>query len=183
MALFEAGTRETTVVFDAGLGDSSASWDVVQSEISRFAHAVSYDRAGRGQSHFVPGSRTSLDIANDLRAMLEAAQIPGPYILVGHSFGGYNIRVFADRFPDLVAGLILVDSSHEFQAQAFGNVLSNVELILERSVNPKRWRLPDKNRQPLPIHCIRPILLIPKALIGRSQPNKSRRLEFQIMLR
>jgi pimeloyl-ACP methyl ester carboxylesterase len=128
IAFFEAGTGETTVVFDAGLGDSSASWDVVQSEISRFAHTVSYDRAGRGQSHFVPGPRASLDIANDLHAMLEAAQIPGPYILVGHSFGGYNVRVFADRFPDLVAGLILVDSSHEFQARAFGNVLSNVEL-------------------------------------------------------
>jgi pimeloyl-ACP methyl ester carboxylesterase len=128
MALFEAGTGETTVVFDAGLGDSSTSWDVVQSQVSRFTRTVSYDRAGRGQSHFVPGPCTSLDIANDLHAMLEAARIPGRYILVGHSFGGYNVRVFADRFPDLIAGVILVDSSHEFQARAFGSVLGNVGL-------------------------------------------------------
>jgi pimeloyl-ACP methyl ester carboxylesterase len=132
MALLEAGTGKATVVFDAGLGDSSASWDVVQSAVSRLAQTVSYDRAGRGQSHFVPGSRTSLDIANDLHAMLEAAQIPGPYILVGHSFGGYNIRVFADRFPDLVAGLILVDSSHELQAQAFAQLYQNLELPVRK---------------------------------------------------
>jgi pimeloyl-ACP methyl ester carboxylesterase len=128
MALLEAGAGPISVVFDSGLGDSSATWDAVQSQVSRFAHTVSYDRAGRGQSHFVAGSRTSLDIANDLHAMLETARIPGPYILVGHSFGGYNVRVFADQFPDSVAGLILVDASHERQAQAFGTVLGNVAL-------------------------------------------------------
>jgi pimeloyl-ACP methyl ester carboxylesterase len=61
--------------------------------------------------------------------MLEAAQIPGPYILVGHSFGGYNARVFTDQFPDLISGLILVDSSHERQGQAFAQLYQNLELL------------------------------------------------------
>jgi pimeloyl-ACP methyl ester carboxylesterase len=128
MALLEAGSGPITVVFEAGLGDWSASWDAVQAQVSRLTRTVSYDRAGRGQSHFVPGPRSGLDIAHDLQAMLEAAAIPGPYILVGHSFGGYAVRVFADQYPDSVAGLILVDSSHELQAQAFGTVLANATL-------------------------------------------------------
>ena len=102
-----------TVVLDAGLAGFSTDWALVQPEVATFARVCSYDRAGYGWSEPVAGERTSDIIAGELHELLHRAGAPAPYLLVGHSFGGYNVRVFADRYPDEVAGLVLVDVSHE----------------------------------------------------------------------
>lgn len=102
-----------TVVLDAGLAGFSTDWALVQPLVATFARVCSYDRAGYGWSESVSGERTSEVIAAELHELLHRSGILGPYILVGHSFGGYNVRVFADRYPDEVAGLVLVDVSHE----------------------------------------------------------------------
>jgi pimeloyl-ACP methyl ester carboxylesterase len=97
-------------VFDSGFTDWAPAWAVVQPQIAQFTRACSYDRAGSGFSGPAPLPRTSERIATELRDALQSAGIPGPYILVGHAFGGLNIRAFADLFPTGVAGLVLVDS-------------------------------------------------------------------------
>ena len=104
-----------TVVLEAGLGSSCLDWCKVQPEVAKFARAVSYDRAGSGWSDAGPAPRTSKQIALELHTLLTRADIPGPYILVAHSFGGLNIRLFADMYPQEVAGMVFVDTSHEDQ--------------------------------------------------------------------
>ncbi len=113
--LHSMGTGGPTVVLDAGLGGISAGWGSVQTEIAQFTRVVSYDRAGLGWSDKSPEPRTSRQIVQELHALLQKANIPGPYILVGHSLGGGNVQLFAATFPEEVAGLVLVDSCHEDQ--------------------------------------------------------------------
>jgi pimeloyl-ACP methyl ester carboxylesterase len=98
-----------TVVFDAALGGSSISWTLVQDEVARFARACTYDRAGFGWSDAGPMPRTAGRIADELRVLLERAGEPPPYLLVGHSFGALVARIFAGRYREVTAGLVLVD--------------------------------------------------------------------------
>lgn len=104
-----------TIVLDSGLGEAALSWQMVQQGVAGFAHVCSYDRAGYGRSEPGPNPRSSLQIAKELHSLLRNSQTWGPYALVGHSFGGYNIRVFAGLFRSEVSGMVLVDSSHEDQ--------------------------------------------------------------------
>ena len=110
--LYCSGTGKPTVIFDSGWEDWAPAWDIVQPAISRNTRTCTYDRAGSGFSDPGPLPRTSVRIADDLHAALHAANIAGPYILVGHSFGSYNTRVFADRYMPEVAGLVLVDGEN-----------------------------------------------------------------------
>jgi len=108
-----AGDAGPSVILDAGIGASSLSWSRVQEQAARFARVYAYDRAGFGWSdppRRADGPRVASRLAEELRALLEAAEIPGPYILVGHSFGGYVARLYAERWPAEVAGLVMVDS-------------------------------------------------------------------------
>jgi pimeloyl-ACP methyl ester carboxylesterase len=97
------------VVLEAGIAASSISWSLVQNRIAEFATVVSYDRAGFGWSGSAPWCPTALTAAEELARMLECAEIEPPFVLVGHSFGGLIVRVFQQRFPERVAGLVLVD--------------------------------------------------------------------------
>ncbi len=106
-----------TIVLDMGMGGTLLYWSLVQKEISKFARVISYDRAGLGWSDPSPKERTSENIAEELHTLLHNTTVPGPYILVGHSFAGINARIFANKHPDEVAGVILVDSSHEDQLE------------------------------------------------------------------
>jgi pimeloyl-ACP methyl ester carboxylesterase len=112
-----AGPRShpETVVLIAGLGRTVKDWAKVQPAASRFARVCSYDLAGLGKSDKPPKPQTMDEIIDDLRAVLKAAGERPPYVLVGHSIAGIYSRRFVTRFPDDVAALLFVDSSHEEQ--------------------------------------------------------------------
>lgn len=109
------GKGSPTVVLEAGLGDVLIEWIRVQSQIAAFTRVCSYDRAGYGGSDPGPMPRTSAQIAKELHTLLQKAGEKPPYLLVGHSFGGYNVRVFNGQYPDQVAGIVLVDATQEDQ--------------------------------------------------------------------
>ena len=111
--LLVGGEVTPTVVFEAGFGAGLTSWSTVQSNIAKFARTVSYDRAGIGQSEAGPKPRAAKQIALELHTALQNAGIGPPYVLVGHSFGGIYVRVFADMYPKEVAGMVLIDPSQE----------------------------------------------------------------------
>lgn len=104
-----------TVVLEAGLGGSSLDWSLVQPEVAKFSRVCSYDRGGHGWSDESPHPRTSKYIVQELHELLLQTGEVGPFVLVGHSFGGINVRLFANAYPEQVAGIVLVDSSHEDQ--------------------------------------------------------------------
>jgi pimeloyl-ACP methyl ester carboxylesterase len=104
-----AGEGSPTVVFDAALGASSLSWSLVQPAVAGVTRACTYDRAGFGWSDAGPLPRTAGRIADELHQLLGRAAVPGPYVLVGHSFGGLVMRLFATRHADDVAGLVLIE--------------------------------------------------------------------------
>ncbi|WP_038020004.1 alpha/beta fold hydrolase, partial [Synechococcus sp. PCC 7335] len=105
-----------TVVMDAGGCAPSIAWGLVPSEIAKFARVCIYDRAGFGWSEPNFGAaRTSQQSADELHLLLSKAEIEPPYILVGHSLGGVNMRLYASQHLEDIAGLVLVDSSHENQ--------------------------------------------------------------------
>jgi len=111
--LLGMGEAGPSVILDAGIGASSLSWSLVQPLVARFARVYAYDRAGYGWSdppETEDGPRTASRLAGELRTLVRAAEVPGPYILVGHSFGGYVARVYAERWPVEVAGLVMLDS-------------------------------------------------------------------------
>ena len=97
------------MVFDAALGASSLSWSFVHPQIAQFTRACVYDRAGFGWSDGGPMPRTAGRIADELHLLLQRAEVPPPFVLVGHSFGGLVARLFAARHREDVAGLILVE--------------------------------------------------------------------------
>jgi pimeloyl-ACP methyl ester carboxylesterase len=107
------GEGSPTVVLEAGSGSPGLVWTPVQREIEKSMRVCSYDRAGYGYSESAAGPLSPLQVASDLRALLKAANVPGPYILVGHSAGGVYVRAFASQYPSEVVGMVLVDSSHE----------------------------------------------------------------------
>jgi len=114
------GTGSPTVILDAGLGGTSLDWSKIQPAVARFTRVCSYDRAGYGWSESGPGPRTSQQIVTELHLLLVHAQVSGPYLLVGHSVGGLNMRLYAYRYPGEVAGLVLLDSTNEHQFAQFG---------------------------------------------------------------
>lgn len=107
------GDKKPTVLLEAGLGGDHTSWEQVQPAVAELARVCSYDRAGLGQSGPTTTPRTSADVVQDLHQLLAAAGESGPYLLVGHSFGGLFVRHFAHEYPDEVLGVILVDAVHE----------------------------------------------------------------------
>ena len=113
------GQGTPTVILDSGLGDSYISWRKVQPEVAKFTRVCSYDRAGLGYSDSSPHPRTSKVIAEELSKLLQNASIAGPVILVGHSMGGYDVRLYASLYPDQVAAMVLVDASHPDQENRF----------------------------------------------------------------
>ncbi len=111
--LHSMGKGSPAVILDAGAGGTSLDWSFIQGELANTTQVCSYDRAGFGWSEQGPPPRTSEHMVEELRALLNNAGIRPPYVLVGHSFGGLNMRLYAARYPDEVAGLVLVDSVHE----------------------------------------------------------------------
>ena len=113
--IFCQGQGGPVVIFDAGIGGFSLDWVTVQRMLEKNVMACAYDRAGYGWSDEGPSPRTTDQIVEELHRLLQKAPIPPPYVLVGHSFGGYNMQYFAKAYPGETAGLVLVDSSHPEQ--------------------------------------------------------------------
>ncbi len=107
-----AGTGSPAVIFDAALGASSLSWVHVQPDVARITRTCAYDRAGFAWSDAGPMPRTAGRVADELLVLLRRAEIPPPYVLVGHSFGGLVMRIFAARYREMTSGLVLVDPAH-----------------------------------------------------------------------
>ena len=108
-----AGHGMPVVVLESHFAGTMQAWRKVWRAVSSFTTVVAYDRAGLGGSDAGPLPRTAVRVAKDLQRLLSRAHLPPPYILVGHSFGGLFVQAFARQYSDLVAGLVLVDTSHE----------------------------------------------------------------------
>lgn len=104
------GSGSPTVVVESGWGDMSASWGWVQPEVARTTRICTYDRAGMGWSEASPLPRAAREYAKELHTLLAKANEPGPYVLVGHSMGGFTVIVYAHDYPAEVSGLVLVDA-------------------------------------------------------------------------
>lgn len=108
----EYGTGDTTVVFESGLGNDWTPWGEVASEVAALARTVAYSRPGYGRSDPSPEPRDAAHIVDDLRVLLAARGLAPPYVLVGHSFGGAYMELFAKAYPEEVIGVVLVDPRH-----------------------------------------------------------------------
>lgn len=113
----ESRAGEPIILLEAGMASWSFYWRIVQPALSKLGHVCSYDRFGFGWSDHTSEARTPQCIAAELHQALQSAGAMGPYLLVGHSFGGILVRQFARLYPEEVAGMILVDSAHEDQIE------------------------------------------------------------------
>ena len=113
-----SGTGAQTVILEAGGGSWSADWNLVQSQVEAFTKVCSYDRAGFGWSERGPEPRSINRLVSELHMLLENAELNGPYIMVGASFGGSIVQLFEKNHPELVSALVLVDGrSKEFSSR------------------------------------------------------------------
>jgi pimeloyl-ACP methyl ester carboxylesterase len=116
------GRGTPTVVIDNGHGADGASWSLVLGDFGRITRTCVYDRPGIGfSSSPAPRQHSNRQMAHELQALLERAAIPGPYVLVAHSMGGVNVRLFQSEHPDEVVGMVLVDVPTEAVAPTLGN--------------------------------------------------------------
>src|ERR1043166_4963557 len=106
----DARPARPTVILEAGIGDFSVEWSLVQPEVAGFARVCSYDRAGDGWSDLGPHPRTMHQIVYELHTLLERAGERPPYVLVGHSYGGWLVRLYQATYPADVAGMVLVEA-------------------------------------------------------------------------
>lgn len=104
------GTGSPTVVIEAGLGDWSTSWGFVQAGVAKTTRVCTYDRAGMGWSEAGPRPRDAAQFARELHTLLQNANIPGPYVMVGHSLGGLGVRMFVHDYASEVVGVVLIES-------------------------------------------------------------------------
>lgn len=132
-----------TVVLESGSGDFSFDWSLVQPGIASFTRVCSYDRAGNAWSDLGPRPRTMKQIAYELHTALGKTGNKGPYVLVGQSIGGLLIRTFAGLYPNEVAGLVFVDSTHEdTQLNLNGKIQRMRELSQGRTIPPVQTAIP-----------------------------------------
>ena len=117
------------VILEAGLGGFSLDWFKVQNLLAENGiKACSYDRAGYGWSDRGPSPRVTDQIVDELDMLLEVAEIPPPYVMVGHSFGGFNVLYFAKLYSSKTAGLVLVESSHPEQAKRLPSIPNDKDI-------------------------------------------------------
>src|SRR5688572_6772992 len=115
------GTGSPTVILESGLSGGAFEWGYVQPVVARQQRVCSYDRAGLGYSDPGPRPRTTKQMVRELGALLDSAGIDDQLVLVGQSYGGFNVRVFATQHPARVAGIVLADTSHEDQRRRFAD--------------------------------------------------------------
>lgn len=168
------GAGSPTVVIDAGLSGASFDWETVAGGIASFAQVCTYDRAGYGWSDSGPRPRTSQRVVEELRVLLRKAGLEPPYLLLGHSWGGLNLRLYASLHPDEVAGLILVDAlntdfypvdSRPGQVPALYTVLNQTAFL-----GPQRLVTPGIVREPVDDPSAREFRL---AMLNRTKSTRA----------
>lgn len=166
------GSGGPTVIMDAGVNSGSQAWTLVQPGIAKFSRVCVYDRAGLGRSDSLARPRTSQEVASDLHQLLTNAGIPGPYVLVAHSFGGLNVRLFAAEYAQDVTGMVLVDPVHEDRFAATSKVLTpEQEQTFERGREGNPEGL-DYYESSMLVHAIgKPLPNIPLIVIARGQAD------------
>lgn len=136
--LYCMGAGSPTVILESGIGGSAYDWRSVQARIAERTRVCAYDRAGLGRSPPGPFPRDTRAEVGDLEALLRASGIRPPYVLVGHSMGGYNVRLFASRHRRDVAGMLLVDPSVENQLPILYAAVPAVAAIDQRQIGQLR---------------------------------------------
>jgi pimeloyl-ACP methyl ester carboxylesterase len=124
------GKGSPTVVMEAGLGNPGLTWILVQPEIAKHTRVCVYDRAGLGWSDPSSHERTANVMVRELHTLLVYANIEAPYVLVGHSFGGLLMRLYAHKYPEEITGMVLVDSYHYTQMKKYPKVNGQGNLLL-----------------------------------------------------
>jgi pimeloyl-ACP methyl ester carboxylesterase len=138
MHLYCEGQGSPVVVLDSGLGDGAWSWSRVQDQMAAKTRVCSYDRAGYGTSSPGPSPRDSKAIVSDMAAMLKAAKVSGPYVIVGHSLGSFDVRLFAFTYPKDVVGVVLVDPSADWQMKRMGAAVPKLAAVTDASYGGMR---------------------------------------------
>ena len=159
LSLFCNGSGNPTVVLESGYWQPGYSWTLVERRLAATNRTCWYDRAGNGWSDPAPGKRFSDSVVSDLHRVLTAAHIAPPYVLVGHSLGGYHVRVFNARYPAEVEGLVLVDPSNEDVGKRIPDmprgggpnlprvIVHTVDFVV-RNTGLWRWFMRDQGRKP-----------------------------------
>jgi pimeloyl-ACP methyl ester carboxylesterase len=112
MHAYCTGTGSPTVVLDSASLDTVSAWHWVQTAITGATRVCAYDRPGLGWSDLGPEPRDAKQNAKQLHTLLDVSDVEGPYVLVGHSFGGLYVRSYSAQYPDEVAGIVLVEGTH-----------------------------------------------------------------------
>jgi len=136
------GNKSPTIILDSGTGGFSLEWKDIQRSLSQYVRICAYDRAGYGWSDMGPLPRTTKRITHELHTLLQNAGIHGPYIMVGHSFGGFTAQYFARYFNNEIAGIVLIDSSHEEQVY---RLPENGKDVVRRSLHQDRSNMITKS--------------------------------------
>ena len=179
-----AGSGRPTVVMDAGMANDHDTWKAVAPAISKLTRTCTYDRAFEGLSDPLPccGKRTSADIVADLRRLLSRAGVAPPYLLVGHSFGGLNMRLFAGAHPRDVLGLVLINPTGSFEGECSisATICANDKTSWEG--NPERIDI-EKSTRELAATRLPPIPLILLLNRWERDPSISARLFKRLEMR
>jgi pimeloyl-ACP methyl ester carboxylesterase len=129
-----SGSGGPTVILEAGFGGTTNEWDAVQPKLARTTRTCAYDRAGLGNSLPIPGVHDAGDEIADLQHLLEHAKVAPPYVLVGHSYGGLLMRLFARAHPEETAGVVLVEAMGRDQDRRFERVWRALPAALRAKV-------------------------------------------------
>lgn len=140
--IYCTGSGSPAVILESGLGDSYLSWRKVQPKIAQFTRVCSYDRAGLGFSDCTRHPSTSKYFAQELHTLLHNAGIPPPYVLVGQSMGGFDVRLYASLYRSDVAGIVLVDSSHPEQQKRLPPALKDMDATWLREQEFMEFTMP-----------------------------------------
>ena len=127
------GTGSPTVILEAGMTGDHRTWEQVQPALAASTRVCAYDRANIAPSDPAPTPRSAEDAVDDLHTLLDAADIEGPYVLVGFSIGGLISQLYAATYPDEIAGLVLVESSHPREAEQFEAHLTPDQIAEDRA--------------------------------------------------
>jgi pimeloyl-ACP methyl ester carboxylesterase len=132
----DARPAQSTVILEAGIGDFSVEWSLVQPGVARFARVCSYDRGGDGWSDLGPHPRTMHQVVYELHTLLEKSGEARPYVLVGHSYGGWLVRLYQSTYPSEVAGMVLVEAGADdpWRMMPDGKLVRSSTLVTTRPI-------------------------------------------------